>query len=215
MAKAGAMTAALRLVLLCALVAQLAAPAPVLAQGVPDATAVDNPSTAGAELKRLFDEDQAERTPVPGKVTDWAAVMLRDEARQRRVKELITSGSVSSGSDYYHAAMVMQHATEPDDYLLAHDLCVVAISKGEQQAKWLAAASLDRFLVSIGRPQRFGTQFSSNHPSRPPRLRPVDPSVPDQLRRELNVPTLAQAKARELKMASDSTRAKPQDGAEK
>lgn len=184
-----------------------------LAQDMSGADAAAGPPVPGIELKQLFDEDQADRVPGPAK--DWAAVMLRDEARQARVKELIASGSLSTGTDYYHAAMVMQHASEPDDYLLAHDLCVVAISKGETRAKWLAAASLDRFLVSIGRPQRFGTQFSSNHPSRPPRLRPVDPSVPDQLRRELNVPTLAQARARELQMTKDAAGAKPGSAAAK
>ncbi|HEY1131507.1 MAG TPA: hypothetical protein VGF12_19025 [Roseateles sp.] len=196
-----------------ALVLQLAMSAPALAQGASSPDAAQNLSTAGAKLKLLFEEDQVDRVPAPGK--DWAAVTLRDEARQQRVKTLIANGSLSSGVDYYHAAMVMQHATDPDDYLMAHDLCVVAISKGEHRAKWLAAASLDRFLVSIGRPQRFGTQFSSNHPSRPMKLRPVDPSVPDQLRVELNVPTLAQAKARELSMARGSAGAKPVDDAAK
>ncbi|MFT7776112.1 hypothetical protein [Roseateles sp.] len=186
-----------------------------LAQDTSGTDAAVSLSAASAELKRLFDEDQAERAPVPGKATDWGTVMLRDEARQQRVKDLIASGNLSTGTDYYHAAMVMQHASEPDDYLLAHDLCVVAISKGETRAKWLAAASLDRFLVSIGRPQRFGTQFRSNHPSRPPALRPVDPNVPDQLRRELNVPTLAQARARELQMAKDARGDKPVGSATK
>jgi hypothetical protein len=183
----------------CALIALLGMPMIAAAQNPP----ADGATSATAELQRLFDEDQAERTPVPGKVIDWGDLLLKDEARQKRVKELIASGRLSSGADYYHAAMVMQHATEPDDHLLAHDLCVIAISKGEQRAKWLAAASLDRFLVGVGRPQRYGTQYRSNHPSRPAALRPVDPNVPDQLRLELNVPTLQEARAKELKMAKD------------
>lgn len=176
---------ALALALLCA--------APLLA-----AAQADN------ELKKLFEEDQAERAPQPGQAIDWNAIVLRDEARQQRVKALIAADSLQSGADYYHAAMVMQHSLEVDDHLLAHDLCVIAISKGEAKAKWLAAASLDRYLVGIGRPQRYGTQFFSNHPSRPPRLRPIDPSVPDSLRRELGVPTLAEAKAKERQYAQDA-----------
>lgn len=152
------------------------------------------------ELKRLFDEDQADRMTAPGKNFDWETVGMRDEAREGRVKELLRAGALQSGADYYHAAMILQHAAEADDYLLAHDLCVVAISKGEQRAKWLAAASLDRFLRAIGRPQRFGTQFMSKRPFHPPKLVPVDPNVPDQLRRELNVPSLEEAKAKEAAM---------------
>lgn len=164
---------------------------------------VSRPPQSSAELKQLFDEDQADRTTVPGKNIDWEAVTRRDEARERRVKELLQSGALQSGADYYHAAMVLQHAVEADDYLLAHDLCVVAISKGEERAKWLAAASLDRFLVAIGRQQRFGTQFSSKRSFQPPKLVPVDPNVPDQLRRALNVPSLEEAKAKEAQLAKE------------
>jgi len=176
----------------------------VFAVALPGAVqAADGTSPASTELQRLFDEDQAERTPEAGKVIDWSAVSLRDEARQQRVKALLANGSLQSGADYFHAAMVMQHASEPDDYLLAHDLCVIAIGKGERQARFLAAASMDRFLRRIGRPQRYGTQYYSNHPSRPPKLAPVDPGVPDAIRLEMNVPTLAQAQAKEQRMASE------------
>lgn len=177
---------AISLVLLCV------APARVAAQSA---------TPVGAEMKQLFDADQAERAWSPGKVIDWSVLQLRDEARQQRVKALIAAGGLVSGTDHYHAAMVMQHSNETDDFLLAHDLCVIAISKGEMRAKWLAAASLDRFLVAIGRPQRFGTQFKSNHPSRPQKLAPVDPTVPDQLRRDLDVPTLEEARAKERQFA--------------
>lgn len=160
-------------------------------------------SPSSSELQRLFEEDQADRAPAPGKSFDWEAVSIRDEARERQIKELLRAGALQSGADYYHAAMILQHATEPDDYLLAHDLCVIAIGKGEQRAKWLAAASLDRFLMAIGRQQRFGTQFISRRSFRAPQLAPVDPNVPDQLRRELNVPTLEEAKAKEVTMVKE------------
>jgi hypothetical protein len=160
-------------------------------------------TSAAAELKKLFDEDQADRAPAPGKNIDWEAVSKRDDARERRVKELLRSGALQSGADYFHGAMVLQHALEPNDYLLAHELCVVAIGKGEERAKWLAAASLDRFLVAIGRQQRFGTQFISKRSFHPPKLAPVDPDVPDQLRRDFNVPSLAEARAKEALLAKE------------
>lgn len=181
----------------------LAGPSAATAQERTSAPSAGPVSPVSAELKTIYDQDQAERTPSPGKVIDWSELMLKDEARQKRVKELLGAGDLRSGADFYHAAMVLQHADEPEDHLLAHDLCVIAISKGEQRAKWLAAASLDRFLVGIARPQRYGTQFRSNHASRPPKLAPVDPSVPDQVRRELGVPTLEEAKATEANMAKE------------
>jgi hypothetical protein len=54
-----------------------------------------------------------------------------------------------------------------------------------------------RFLMNINRPQRFGTQYRSDGPNSSLRLYQVDSGVIDELRRALNVPSLAQAKARE------------------
>ena len=106
---------------------------------------------------------------------------------------------MKSGGDYYYAAMILQHSHEADDYLLAHELCIVAIGKGEARAKWLAAATEDRFLMDIGRPQRFGTQYRPEPPESdgPIRLYKVDAGVTDGLRREFKAPTLAEARAKE------------------
>ena len=164
------------------------------------------PPQDNAELAKLFTDDQADRTPPAGKMmpnVDWDVVTRRDRAREKRVKELIGADALTTGADYYHAAMVLQHAPAPDDYLLAHDLCVVAIARGEERAKWLEAASLDRFLTNIGRAQRFGTQFQSKDLDHPVTLMATDPSVPDSLRRALNVPTLEQAKQREAQFARE------------
>src|SRR5262245_4013054 len=113
------------------------------------------PSPAGAEppgkpaardneeLARLFREDQDDRKAT---AIDWSAVEPRDRKREARVKELYNDNRLQTGADHYHAAMVLQHGRAPEDYLLAHELCVVAVSKGEERARWLAAASQDRFL---------------------------------------------------------------------
>ena len=151
------------------------------------------------ELARLYQEDQSDRQPKDGKPIDWKVVEPRDKEREKRVKELYSTNQLRTGADYYHVAMVLQHASAAEDYLLAHELCVVAISKGDERAKWLAAASEDRFLMQIGRPQRFATQFRSVGNS-PMRLYETDQGVTDELRRVLNVPTLAQAKEREARM---------------
>ena len=135
---------------------------------------------------------------MPAKET--LTMQKRDEARLARVRELYRQDRLAAGADYYHAAMILQHGGQPTDYLLAHELCVVAIAKGEARAKWLAAASEDRFLRSVGRQQRFATQYASSGPNAPFRLGDVEDGVTDALRREYGAPTLAQAKAREAEM---------------
>jgi hypothetical protein len=152
------------------------------------------------ELARLYGEDQADRMPEGGKPIDWAVVGPRDRQREARVKALYQAGAIRTGKDYHRAAMVLQHATEREDYLLAHEFCVVALAKGEREARWLAAATEDRFLMNIGRPQRFGTQYRSKGPADPVRLYEVGPGVTDGLRKELGVPTLAEVRKREAEM---------------
>jgi hypothetical protein len=154
------------------------------------------------ELKRLYTEDQADRMPKDGKSIDWKLVGPRDEQRLKRVHEIYKANGMSTGPDYYHVAMVLQHSHIPEDFLLAHELCVVAIGKGHAPAKWLAAASEDRFLMNINRPQRFGTQFRADQNKNGGAfyLYKVDEGVTDELRRAFNTPTLQKARDREAEM---------------
>jgi hypothetical protein len=110
------------------------------------------------------------------------------------------AGEIRTGGDYHRAAMILQHADKPEDYLLAHEFCVAALAKGERNARWLAAASEDRFLTSIGRKQRFGTQFFSSGQNQPFKLKEIEPGVTDGLRLEMGVPTLSQAREREAEL---------------
>ena len=151
------------------------------------------------ELVRLYAEDQADRLPKDGKI-DWKNVGPRDEKRLARVHEMYQANQLVTGADYYHTAMVLQHSHAPGDFMLAHELCIVAIAKGEERGKWLAAASEDRFLMNIGRPQRFGTQYRSNGPNDPVRLYKVEEGVTDALRLAFKAPTLEKAKEREAEM---------------
>jgi hypothetical protein len=150
------------------------------------------------ELKRLHDEDQSDRAPTD---VDWAIVSPRDKARLSRVKELYLQNRLQTASDYYHGAMILQHGDAPEDFLLAHEFCVIAISKGknDKEAKWLAASSEDRFLMNIGRPQRFGTQFHSEG-NGPYKLYTVDSGVTDETRRDMGVHSLAEARAHEAEL---------------
>lgn len=172
-------------------------PRPVQAQARATSALKDN-----AELARLHREDQADRSPANGKDIDWQVVGPRDKARLARVKEFYTQNKLYTGADYYHAAMILQHGDAPEDFLLAHEFCVVAIVKGknDRDTRWLAAASEDRFLMNINRPQRFATQYRAEPITAPFRLYTVDEGVTDELRSALSAPSLAKAKAREAEI---------------
>ncbi len=156
----------------------------------PDATSAgtsESPAGDNQELARLYDQDQSDRAAE--EKTDWTVVAPRDKAREARAKELYSNDMLHTGADYYHVAMILQHAPTPEDYLLAHELCVVAITKGNEDAKWLAAASEDRFLMTLGRPQRFGTQYRADDPNGDFRLYKMEPGVTDAVRKAMDVPS--------------------------
>ena len=69
---------------------------------------------------------------------------------------------------------------------------MVAVGKGQRQALWTAAATLDRYLVRIGQKQIYGTQFSRlQQESAPWTQEPYDRDlISDALRSEFHVPSL-------------------------
>jgi hypothetical protein len=76
-------------------------------------------------------------------------------------------GQVQTGEDFHDAALLFQHGVSADDYLLAHILAVEAVIKGDDKSKFLAAATLDRYLQFINKPQVFGTQYAPITPVQP------------------------------------------------
>jgi hypothetical protein len=192
----------MRCILLALAILALSQQAYLAAAASPPAGQPQAPAPAPAdnpELCRLYNDDQSDRNTPDGRVPDWRVVGPRDHARQARVRELYRSEQLRTGADYYHAAMVLQHGQAPDDFLLCHELCVAAIILGSKEAGWLAAASEDRFLMNLGRPQRFGTQYRSIGDA-PMALYPTDEGVTDSLRKAVGVPALAEARAREARM---------------
>lgn len=140
------------------------------------------------EMTAIFEADQAARKKPD---IDWEKVAIEDAARRKRVGELLDAGALQSGDDYYHAAFVFQHGDAPSDYLKAHALALLAVSRGKKSATWIAAATLDRYLMAIGQPQIYGTQFTKRDDgwSQEPYQREL---LSDALREASRVPPIAQ-----------------------
>jgi hypothetical protein len=155
--------------------------------------ALDEPWPSNAEMTRLFDEDQAARQSTH---IDWDVVTPQDAARRVRTQGLLHAGALHSGDDYWHAAFVFQHGDKPEDYLLAHGLAVIAAAKGRRDAPWIAAATLDRYLQSVGQQQIYGTQYHLR-PGTPATQEPYDrATISDVMRIATGVPVIADQEKR-------------------
>lgn len=155
-----------------------------------------------SELKKLYQEDQADRPNnqmKPGADT-------RDRSRRERVGQIFGEGCFKSGDDFAHAAMIYQHggdlhSTEPGvirglaaDQLFQAFLWAKRATELGTDSKWLTAAAIDRYLQYSGRKQLFGTQaFKVNINDPCWCLVPTESTFPDSLRVQYTGKTLLQA----------------------
>ncbi|HEX2763579.1 MAG TPA: hypothetical protein VHM92_06995 [Allosphingosinicella sp.] len=169
--------------------------------------ALSTPRPSNAEMAALFEADQADRTPGAAGV-DWKLVGPRDDTRRARTLELVRAGALQSGDDFWHAAFILQHGKGAGDYLLAHSFALIAAARGRADAAWIAAATLDRYLQTIGQKQIYGTQFSMR-PGQPATQEPYDRTlVSDALRAAMGVPPQAEQEKRRVEYDA-ATRAVP------
>jgi hypothetical protein len=144
------------------------------------------------ELEKIYTADQADRTNMFAMSAEqFANMMKNDEPRRKRVRELIDAGALTTPEDYVRAAFVFQHGASPDDYLMSHVLGIIA-AKMDGSGAWIAAASLDRYLLNTGQPGIFGLQLDNVAPFNSNLLT-------DRLRAALCAPSLA-ARAKFLEL---------------
>jgi hypothetical protein len=153
----------------------------------------DNP-----ELATLYREDQAAREGTTYEKIDWVELSKRDAERRNRVRELLAQGTVRTSMDFFHAAMLFQHGSTPDEYRLAYSLANVSatLDPSNKTALWLSAAAWDRLLMSRNVPQWYGTQFTKESADGPWILYKVDESITDEERAHFHVPPLKEARER-------------------
>lgn len=146
-----------------------------------------------AQLRELAKEDQDSRT---GK-----KVERTDQERRLLVFELLAKGAVVGPEDKFDAALILQHtelkfcgkdmvSVSPENYLLAHDLFESAYQAGFEDARYLVAASLDRYLSFTKGYQKYGTNRVFNDAGKEEWV-PIDRKTTDAERAKYGVPPLA------------------------
>jgi hypothetical protein len=163
------------------------------------------PEPTVSRVHQLEIEDQSEN---PGNISA-AEYYKHGDGRRAEIRQLLADGKITSGEDFSDAALIFQHGQTPDDFLLAHVLAVEGLIRGGSADKWITAATLDRYLLAMNRPQVFGTQYPGDKAAGNAPKPLVDPKVmniqrtqqpydanliPDFVRRDFCVPDVSQQK---------------------
>lgn len=135
------------------------------------------------ELKNLVDADQKEREDWDNLSDDEKLKMLeRDLIRRKRVGEILGEGCFKTPEDYAAASLIYQHGDAPDHYYQAFIWANRAVDLGDEKQKNLVALTIDRYLVSIGKKQLFGSQAFAEQAQECFCLEQVEESFPDAIR---------------------------------
>ena len=185
-------------------VLMLALPVAVLTLGAIELSPKSAQTKAAvSRVHQLEIEDQSEN---PGNISP-EEYYRHGDARRAEIRKLLEEEKITSGEDFSDAALIFQHGQTPEEFLFAHVLAVEALMRGGSADKWIAAATLDRYLHAVNQPQVFGTQYPADKAARntpkpqvDPRVwnvqrtqQPYDPKLlPDAVRRDFCVPDVSQ-----------------------
>jgi fucose permease len=143
------------------------------------------------ELFNLYKADKQERVNQPkARTVEYAAMRTRDQERRKLVMDILAANQLNTAEDYYHAAHIMNHGDTSEDARNAHQLALRSSELGYRPARWLAAASYDRWQMYQGKPQKYGTNYV--YDGQKDRLWDVDPTTTDGERADWDVPPLAE-----------------------
>ena len=146
-------------------------------------------------LRELAKEGQDARTGKP--------VTRTDEERIRITLDLIARAELKNPEDKFNAGLILQHtgvtfcdkrlvSISPYNYLLAHNLFTSAFEAGYKEARYLVAASIDRYLTFTQGYQKYGTNRIFNQETGKEELVPIDRKTSDSERAKYGVPSLSE-----------------------
>lgn len=146
---------------------------------------VEKQNIRSEELTNIAKQDQEDRENWESKnEEDLQKLEVNDLVRRKRVAEIFAEGCLSTSSDYLVAALIFQHGDFPDHYYQAFIWSRKAAELGDKNGKFFSALAIDRYLVSIGKKQLFGSQFYKAFGDECYCMQPVETTFPDNFRKD-------------------------------
>lgn len=157
-------------------------------------------------LTQMYEDDQAIRASGLDSPANLARFLLGDWIRVNKTRRIVDADLLTTAEDYANAARILQHGNRAEDYLTAQNLSLTAYDLGDLSMLRHSALAEDRYLIAIGKPQKYGTQFKCSGDDGW-QLSPIDPAISDDGRRQMDIEPLAEldAKMIELNEATNAT----------
>ncbi|SOC80488.1 hypothetical protein SAMN06296241_2038 [Salinimicrobium sediminis] len=114
------------------------------------------------QLEHAYKTDQKDRWQLRSYIDIFSKLKERDSLRLQQVKDILGRKDMLKSLDKFHAAFVLHHSRESEDYRLAASLAGAAAEdpalKDVYEVQWLKKAAYDRWKVSIGEPEEHNSQ---------------------------------------------------------
>ncbi|SDR71986.1 hypothetical protein [Christiangramia echinicola] len=124
--------------------------------------AIINSNNLSDNLEYAYKTDQKDRKELKSFIGYFSKLEERDSIRLKQIRKIYKQDKLSKPIDKFHAAFVFHHSDNSKDYKIASELAEDAanseILKNNYTVQWLKKASYDRYMVSIGQPEKYNTQ---------------------------------------------------------
>ena len=124
--------------------------------------AVIESENISTELQYAYNTDQDDRKELKSFVGYFSELNKRDSLRLMQVRKYHLKNKITKPIDKFHAAFIFHHSDNSEDYKIASELASEAANseklKDNYTVQWLQKASYDRYMLSIGEPEKYNTQ---------------------------------------------------------
>lgn len=142
------------------------------------------------ELIEIYKNDENDRK---NHNITWLEIIKKDSLRRKRVDVILNSNEIKTSKDYMNAAMIFKSGNDSINYLKTITLMKEAIKLDSTVNKLPLAEITDRYLLSIGEPQIYGTQFYKEAYNKPWVIAKIDTTkITDKERVQFGIETLEQ-----------------------